>query len=137
MTTHHNGYIDEDFAAIVAGEAPLPNFEPLEAGDLLNAIACGAGLEVSKVGWARVPDQPAWKTWARYFFTRTQGGVRDGGGYVVVYSTRLSDGGAGYGGRFAICKLRKVDAPGANHSRGWHPGSCELCGLDMTVDSGD
>jgi hypothetical protein len=30
-----------------------------------------------------------------------------------------------------------VEGPNANHSRGWHPGWCGKCGVDMSIDSGD
>lgn len=39
--------------------------------------------------------------------------------------------------RVAICKHEKVPGPDAKPLYGWHPGSCRLCGMDLTVDSGD
>lgn len=42
-----------------------------------------------------------------------------------------------HGFRVAVCKHEKVPGSGANPQRGWHPGSCRLCGMDLTVDSGD
>lgn len=41
------------------------------------------------------------------------------------------------GWRVAICEHEKVEGAGANHMRGWHPGRCRLCDMDMSVDSGD
>jgi hypothetical protein len=138
MTDHRSGYTDADFDPIVTGKRPLPNFERMEPGDLLNAIAAGGGLECSGVHWAKIDDHA---NWARYFFSRTQGGVRDGSGYAVVYASGKRPDGTfgsmGFGGRFVICRHVKVAAPGANPTRGWHPGHCEKCGLDMTVDSSD
>jgi hypothetical protein len=56
----------------------------------------------------------------------------DGSGYVLIWHNV-----APITGRFWMCKHEPVDDPGANHSRGWHPAHCRLCGLDMTTDSGD
>jgi hypothetical protein len=39
---------------------------------------------------------------------------------------------------FAICQHNKTGgATRAQEMRGWHPGRCSLCGLDLSVDSGD
>jgi hypothetical protein len=51
---------------------------------------------------------------------------------VIVYVN-----GEGVLGTFAICKHEKVEGAGADHQRGWHPGHCGKCGMDMSVDSGD
>jgi hypothetical protein len=77
------------------------------------------------------------KAWhARFFFDYGQGGSCHGSG--IVAWTKWKDGAyRAVAMRFAICQHTKVDGPGANHSRGWHPGACSKCGLDMTVDSGD
>lgn len=126
---------DADLAAIMDGKAPVPNFE--EITDLGKALA----LWSSAGGSSAPPDQKLAKLpgsarmygdWARYLLHRTQGGDYDGTGYVMTYN-----GGKGRMGRFAICKHEKVAGPGANPSRGWHPGYCSICGMDLTVDSGD
>lgn len=39
--------------------------------------------------------------------------------------------------KFALCQHKKRASPDARPDRGWHPGICEKCGMDMTVDSGD
>jgi hypothetical protein len=40
--------------------------------------------------------------------------------------------------KFALCKHEKTEEGHTpNHGRGWHPGHCKHCGLNMTVDSGD
>lgn len=74
----------------------------------------------------------AYAPWARYFLNRTQGGQLDGTGYVMIYGN-----GGGKIGHFAICKHEKIAEVGADPRRGWHPGRCRLCNLNMTVDSGD
>jgi hypothetical protein len=39
---------------------------------------------------------------------------------------------------FALCKHEKTEeGHNPNHGRGWHPGHCKHCNMDMSVDSGD
>lgn len=39
---------------------------------------------------------------------------------------------------FALCLHEKTEeGHRPNHGRGWHPGHCKHCNMDMTVDSGD
>ena len=38
---------------------------------------------------------------------------------------------------FNAKKHEVIEGAGANHSRGWYPGHCGKCGLDMSFDSGD
>jgi hypothetical protein len=133
-----------DFEALVRyyseGCAALPNFEQISVERGLNAIASGSGMKVSGVQNVLLPGAER-TTWARLFLTMTQGGKLDGRGYVVWYkSPWVSSRGEPEGsqiGTFAICKHENVPGAGANPQRGWHPGSCLKCGLDMTVDSGD
>lgn len=135
--TRRRGYTLADFDAICAG-GHLPNAEPVDAGAMLNSIA--AHRFVERHGQGLHPGTP-YKSWAHYFLIDGQGGGLTGEGYAVIYSsewdpaTRRNVGGKAY--RFAICKHEKVAGAGANPQRGWHPGHCSKCGLDMTVDSGD
>ena len=128
----------KDFKAILdeimAGKRQLPNFEPIEPLKALNLMCLSWGT-VSGIKSALIPGQTH-SSWGRYFLGGTQGGALDGGGMVVVYHTDMGKE-AGIVGRFAICKHKPVEGPGANHSRGWHPARCSECGLDMSVDSGD
>jgi hypothetical protein len=123
-------YSIEDYDQIVKGEIALPNFEPMTDEQFLDAIAATGHSMIPKWGWVRAADGR--KDWAQFFLTNysNMGDAVDGGGIVCAYKgyrkERLI-------GRFAICKHEK----GANPSRGWHPGACTKCGLDMTVDSGD
>lgn len=120
------GYTLDDFSAILKGDAPLPNTEPaepLEKG--VNNIASLGHMQEPKWGYSLGPD--GHKAWTQYFLH-----VFDGSGYALIYGPR--------GGRiirFAICKHQKKTHSGANPSRGWHPGHCIKCGLDLSVDSGD
>lgn len=126
-------YTLADFAEIIEGKVAVPNYETMDAGDALNLISyLGTHVEHDKQCYAVIAGSPE-KRWARYFLFHGQGGGLTGEGVVISYGGHKS----GNAGRFAICKHKKVTGPGANPSRGWHPGHCELCGLDMSVDSGD
>lgn len=142
------GYsLELDLAPIMSGKVELPNFEEIDLEQGIAAIACGFGLQtVDGVKNAKVPGSDStWGHWARYFLETGQGGQLYGSGYVIWYQPVRWDPdrkpkplhAVGKVGRFAICKHEKVDDPSANHMRGWHPGHCSKCGLDMTVDSGD
>jgi len=126
-------YTVDDYAQIIAGEIELPNFEPVTPEYFCNALASGGHSMTPKWGHAKADGN--YKPWAHYFLTNysNMGGGVDGSGYVCIY--------AGNGnpkvGRFAICKHEKKLGAGANPSRGWNPGACVKCGLDMTIDSGD
>ncbi len=130
-----NGFdLEKDLVPIIKGKIQIPNYEeiPLEKG--VANISAGGGLAtVEGINNAKPPGSKSnWGHWARYFLMRTQGGGYDGTGYVMFW-----DKSKGRIGHFAICVHKKIDSPGANHQRGWHPGRCEKCGLDMTVDSSD
>ena len=122
-----------DFSAILleiaAGKRDLPNFKEVPLARGVAALACSGG-PISRVESARLDGKRL--GYARYAFGSTQGGVFDGTGYVMLYA-----GGVGKIGTFAICEHEKVPGRGGNPDRGWHPGTCSKCGLDMTVDSGD
>lgn len=136
--TKRNGYsLETDLMPIVDGDLPLPNFEPEELPRLANNIASGGHSLLAKWGWAKLGGDR--KQWAQFFLWpaamgNANNGSFDGGGYVIVWSGRKE---GPIVGTFAICRHHKKDGAGANHQRGWHPGACEKCGLDMTVDSGD
>lgn len=150
------GYdLTEDLTPIMTGLKPLPNFEPYTGDPLgfLNNLTLGGQWTPSDAGYAEVfHEGQTVKGWAKFFLHTTQGGQFDGTGDVIIYQSPKWDkdaepapgsiikgrmvGGALIG-RFAICKHKKQDGAGANHQRGWHPGHCSICGMDMTVDSGD
>lgn len=129
-----NGFsLEQDLEPIMAGKVELPNFEELDLAKGVSTLACGSGLDVTEVKWAKIAgDARQSAQWARYFLNTTQGGAYDGTGYVMLYGS-----GKGRIGTFAICKHEKLAAADARPSVGWHPGRCTKCGLDMTVDSGD
>lgn len=135
MTDKKRGYsLDDDLMPIVYGELALPNFEPGELARIANNIASGGHSMLARWGWARVDGR---KQWAQFFLLpaamgNANSGSFDGSGYVIIWAHN-----APIVGTFAICRHQKKEGAGANHRRGWHPGSCEKCGLDMSVDSGD
>jgi hypothetical protein len=141
-------YTLDDYKPFLAGDAPLPNFEELQgsqwnpkyAGFLNNLAAIGHRLD-PHWGHSIGVSKDRGKQWTMYFLTPSRGygqggGKYDGGGYAVVYASKIGVD-APIVGKFMICRHEVVDEPGANHSRGWHPGHCKHCGLDMTYDSGD
>lgn len=133
--TKRSGYTLDDYAAIVAGDIAAPNFEKQPLALVANNIAALGHSMDTRWGWFKSDGR---KVWAMYFLTRgaNMSHVLDGGGYVVAYANGR-EGVAPIAGHFAICQHKKSSHAGANPSRGWHPGHCEKCGLDMTIDSGD
>lgn len=133
--TKRNCYSLDDYKQIIAGEMPAPNFEPQPVALVANNIAALGHSMSPKWGWFA---NRSGRAWAMYFLTggANMSGGLDGSGYVIAYGND-KDGAAPTVGRFAICKHEKVSDPSANPSRGWHPGHCGKCGLDMTIDSGD
>jgi len=137
----YKDYTMEDYAPFVGksgsanqGLKPLPNAEDVDPLKFLDSLASGGHMMTPVWGYALLPDGSR-QQWTQFFLTSFMGlNQFDGGGYAVTY------GGYGKGPivrRFAICKHQTVDAPGANHGRGWHPGWCRHCGMNMTYDSGD
>jgi hypothetical protein len=113
---------------------PLPNAEDVDPMEFLNNLAAvGHGLK-PVWGYARSPRSDG-NLWTQFFLND------DGGGYAVSYGGTRYLNDKPYATpivrRFTICKHEIEEGPGANHSRGWHPGHCRLCGVDTSYDSGD
>lgn len=127
-------YTVESYDQIIKGEVDLPNFEPMTAEQFCDAIAAGGHSFIPKWGSCLLKGRRG--IWAQYFLSNysNMGDGVDGSGYVCSYGGQSKNA---IIGRFAICKHEKKLAPGANQLRGWHPGACVKCGLDMTIDSGD
>lgn len=135
--------VDGNLKPILSGLAPLPNASEVHPLEFLNNLAAGGHMMNPIWGWAMLPDSRC-KQWTQFFLTQGgMGGCLDGRGYAVTYGgNRLDDftqksAPAPIIRHFAICKHEQQLAAGANPGRGWHPGSCVHCGMDMTVDSGD
>ncbi len=127
----------KDFKAtldnIIGGKQFPPNFEEIDLPKGIGIIASGANLMGTGAGNFKHPNgKSSWGHWAKFFLSKTQGGTLDGHGWVIWY-----DHGVGRVGEFSICLHKKKTVAGADPRRGWHPGHCNLCGLNMTVDSGD
>ena len=125
-------YTEADYAPIITGDVEIPNFEEVTPENFCNALAAGGHSMIPK--WGHAKAEGPYKPWAHYFLTNysNMGGGVDGSGYVCVYAF-----GKPKVGRFSICKHEKQLGAGADPSRGWNPGACVKCGLDMTIDSGD
>ena len=122
------------------GLQPLPNAEEVDPLTFLNNLASGGHMMQPVWGYALLPDSDR-QQWTQFFLTSFMMSGCDGGGYAVTYGAGGMIKGkyerAPIVRRFALCKHEVVDHPGANHSRGWHPGHCKKCGFNMTYDSGD
>jgi hypothetical protein len=140
--------IDRDFAGILSGKVALPNTENVDPLLFLNNLASGGHSMTPKWGWSlRHEGRDAGRSQWTQFFLRPVAmggqGTFDGTGYAVIWGGSRYDQAAKINHQtpvvlsFAICKHEKVDGFGSNPLRGWHPGACKHCGLDMTVDSGD
>lgn len=119
-----------DLQPIIDGKVQVPNPQPI-AGDVGAAML---HYREMNCGDALFPEGKKWG--ARFFLDYGPGGQLHGTG-LIAWSTWKDGAYRAAGVRFAICKHEKVVGAGANPSRGWHPGKCSKCGLDMTVDSGD
>lgn len=119
---------------------PLPNAEDVDPLAFLNNLASVGHMWDSVWGHA-LPPNGGLPQWAMFFLSGYMMSGCDGGGHAVIYGGQRYIDGKTYATpivrRFQICRHEKVDGPGANHNRGWHPGHCKLCGYDMGYDSGD
>ena len=113
--------------------APLPNPTDVEPGRFLNDLAARGHMMTPVWGYAVLPDGSR-RQWTQFFLLHdaNMGMQLGGGGYAVSYGTN-----APIVRQFQICRHEIELAPGADPSRGWRPGKCKHCGMDMTVDSGD
>jgi hypothetical protein len=149
QTARRNGFdLETDLMPIIKGDVVLPNTEEVDPLLFLNNLASGGHSMTPHWGWSLRNDgrDAGRKQWTQFFMRPVAMGGQgtfDGSGYAVIW------GGSRYDQetrvntqtpivlRFAICQHEKVDSLGANHMRGWHPGYCGKCGLNMTVDSSD
>ena len=129
-------FTEADFNPFMDGKEWVPNFEPTTLDKVLPQIISGYGdiHHRRRVRVGRSPYGPS----AIYFLDAGQGGGLTGEG-VVLYSEGWESGMEKFkAATFAICKHEKTEEGHMpNHQRGWHPGHCKHCGLDMSVDSGD
>lgn len=137
------------------GWTVLPNFEFLDPQDGLDRIAAGAGMTATGVVYCLIQgvNKPRVfnagrgehrrtlhnPVWTRAVLNRTMGGTISGDGYLIWYKGQFEKNNPiSQVARFALCVHRKLET--ASHERrmrGYHPGHCTRCGLDMFVDSSD
>lgn len=117
--------------------ARLPNLEPvLDPFEALCAINNRRQQHQYYNSAFNLPGRytERYLTYAKVYTEYSRGGGWDGVGYVVT--SHNTDQGRVF--KFQLCKHEKTEeGHSPNHSRGWHPGHCKHCGMDMTVDSGD
>lgn len=140
--------IEDDILPIIEGAVPLPNTEEEDPLLFLSNLAATGHSMTPRWGWSlRHEGRDAGrKQWTQFFLRPVAMGGQgtfDGSGYAVIW------GGSRYDQetkkniytpivlRFAVCKHEKLIHSDARPERGWHPGHCKHCGLDMSVDSGD
>lgn len=87
-------------------------------------------------GRVKVPGDTGYGQIAMVALPKTQGGALTGEAKVLFYSPKWGKQGPRTA-KFKLCDHAHVAGASANPSRGWHPGRCSKCGLDMTVDSSD
>lgn len=127
--------LERDLLPIMRGDVVLPNPEPIN-GDLASVVLHYNAMQSGRC--VLLPGGTGKKWNVSYFLDHGQGGQLYGSGVVAWTCWDHENRRPGAAGlRFAICKHTKVDSAGADHMRGWHPGKCSKCGLDMTIDSGD
>ena len=117
---------------------PLPNAEDVDPLEFLNALAAGGHMMTPLWRYTLLPDGSR-QQWTMLFLLHdaNMGGELGGGGYAVTYGAYQFQKATPIVRRFRICKHERELAPGADPDRGWSPGKCKHCGMDMTIDSGD
>lgn len=121
-------------APYLTGRSPWPNCREVGLGEAISIAAINPFMLFER-GFFCLLDDPIFRLFPRpaiYFLGRTQRGVLDGSGFVMLNNR---DGGACY--FVAVCVHEKEVSATAIPARGYIPGKCRKCGLDMTVDSGD
>lgn len=130
-------YGEDDYAAFIGKSGavnrdlkPLPNAEDVDPSRFLNDLAARGHMMTPVWGYSLLPDGSR-QQWTQFFLLHdaNMGFGLGGGGYAVTYNCPPR--------RFQICRHEKVLHAGADPSRGWTPGHCKHCGVDMTIDSGD
>lgn len=118
--------------------APLPNLEEItDPEKALFEIAVSHALCPDIYNLAFNMPGNSYSTYCTAFLRSTPmggNGSWDGAGVLLSMHNTIKPRVF----KFALCKHEKTEeGHSPNHNRGWHPGHCRLCGMDMTVDSGD
>lgn len=121
-----------------ATQKVLPNLEEItDPAEALFAIAVTNFREGQPYNLACKLPGSKYSTYCKAFLRSTpMGGRQSWDGSGVLLEMHNSTKPRVF--RFALCKHEKTeDGHSPDHGRGWHPGHCKHCNLDMTVDSGD
>lgn len=144
-------YTRDDFASFIGKSGsdnrdlkPLPNAKDIDPLAFLNDLAARGHMMEPIWGWALLPDGSR-QQWTQFFLLGDANMAMQlgGGGYAVTYGSSRWDAEGKRNiqqpivRRFQICQHEIELHSGADTSRGWRPGHCKHCGMDMTVDSGD
>jgi hypothetical protein len=144
-------YTQDDYAPFIgkggmtnAGLLALPNQTDVDPLTFLQDLAARGHMMEPVWGYALLPDGSG-QQWTQFFLLADANMAMQlgGGGYAVTYGKSSWDDVAKKSvqhpivRRFQICQHEIELSAGANPDRGWRPGACKHCGMDMTVDSGD
>lgn len=136
-------YTRDDFAPFIGKLGneklgPLPNAEDADPLEFLNALAAGGHMMTPVWGYTLLPDGSR-PQWTQLFLSNgaNMAFELDGSGYAVTYGAYRDRKATPIVRRFRICQHERVLHDGADPDRGWRPGHCKHCGMDMTIDSGD
>lgn len=132
-------YSRDDYAPFIGSGSsndkltPLPNVRDVAAIPFLNDIAARGHMMEPVWGYSLLPDSNR-QQWTQFFLLGDANMAMQlgGGGYAVTYANPEPI--IRY---FRICNHEIELHPGADPKRGWTPGHCKHCGMDMTIDSGD
>lgn len=136
-------YTLDSFKDIFEGKSILPNAEDVDPLLFLTNLASVGHSWTPTWGYAKMPD--GHKSWTYFFLCPgAMGQGLDGRGHAVTYSSGRYDQEAKkmvhtpIVRRFALCAHERVGTGTQEQERrGYAPGHCGKCGLDMTVDSSD
>lgn len=133
-------YTRDDYAPFIGksgspnkGLHPLPNATDVDPMQFLQDLAARGHMMEPVWGYALLPSECR-QQWTQFFLLAdaNMGFELGGGGYAVTYGSK-----APIIRRFQICNHEIELHASANPERGWRPGHCKHCGMDMTIDSGD
>lgn len=112
---------------------PLPGALEVDPLTFLNDLAARGHMMTPVWGYSLLPNESR-QQWTQFFLLRDANMAFElgGRGYAVTYANPSP-----IVRRFAICNHEIELRADANPSRGWSPGRCKHCGMDMTIDSGD
>lgn len=131
----------DDFKPMFEGRMDLPNFERIPLHEAARHAAYFYGKMVEGQ-YVKLPGGSVYdRSWSHglYMLDCGQGGGLTGKGWVITQQGLRYDEESVVGGRFALCvhEFESTLPAGFDPRRGWAPGYCKKCGLDMSVDSGD